>query len=220
MTQFRRNLPLSLLLAVAALAIAAGAGAVWIVYGTRVGPAKPRVPPSELATEAAGDPVDRIGAIDLEVGVIDGAEDLEVMEKEYDCPSCSARSGKIELSVRGERPRILRNSYDDGSHCSFDETYYFTLDGELIHAVTLESCYESDAQPAVERWDETRTYFHGGTAIVSQRRSAGAQEELDGTSWEDDVAPVGDALPRRAYALVDFFNADYDYETFFSGRRP
>jgi hypothetical protein len=166
---------------------------------------------------AASDPVDLISAVDLEVGVIDGASDLEVTEKDYDCADCKLQNGKLEVSAApDERPRMLHNTYDDGSHCSFDETYYLALDGSLIHAVTLESC--SDA--GVERWDETRTYFHEGRAIKSQRRSGAAREELDGTAWEDDVAPVGDMLPKRAKALQEFFDSDDDYATFFEDRKP
>lgn len=181
----------------------------------------------------ASDPVDLISAIDLEVGVIDGASDLELVEKDYDCEQCPIQSGKLEVSAaEGRKPRMVHNSYDDGSHCSFDETYYFAVDGGLIHAITLESCWEStagrasavkgrreDEQITTERWDETRTYFHEGRAIKSQRRGGAAREELDGTPWEDDVAPVGDTLPRRADTLIAFFDSDDDYTTFFEDRK-
>lgn len=182
----------------------------------------------------ASDPVDLISAIDLEVGVIDGASDLEIVEKDYDCETCPIQSGKLEVSqAPGERPRMVHNSYDDGSHCSFDETYYLALDGALMHAVTLESCWEfapgragsarpgTDVPPVtVERWDETRTYFHEGRAVKSQRRGGAAREELDGTPWEDDVAPVGDMLPKRSQVLLEFFDSDDDYTTFFEDRKP
>ena len=225
-----------IIVALASLVLTAGIGFAALMF---FGSPKMKIGVSDSSGPGSGggsagtEPVDSISAIDLEVGVIDGANDLELTEKDYDCDSCQIHSGKLEISENGTHTRLLHNTYDDGLHCSFDETYYFSLSGELIHAITIESCWEtgkgegrapppvnedgeSPPPKAAERWDETRTYFQDGRAIKSQRRGGAAPEELDGMQWEDDVAPVGDSLTKRAQALLEFARSDEDdYESFF-----